>query len=789
MHKCVRLTLIILIVISTVSSIALAQGENNPPPLRRVTLYKHGVGYFEREGKVNGDQQVTFLFDAAQMNDVLKSLVALDMGNGPGRGAAGKISAVTFDSIKPVDKRLEEFGISLDSTNSTGLTSLLGQLKGARVEVRAGPGPSVGVVVGIEKRARMIGAERTETQELALVTDGGELRAIAFDQIRGVRLLDARLREDLEQYLSILQSTIHKNLRKLTISATGQGERDLFISYVVEAPVWKTTYRVVLDEESKPFLQGWALVDNVQDEDWTDVTLSLVSGAPISFIQDLQQPRYKQRPVVGMPDDVSVAPQVPQAALGNAIKLVSSGRGGVVEGVINDPNGNAIAGATVRVRQVGTNAEISSTTDSTGRYRVRGLPQGLYSLTIEARGFQKTNLNGVTVAAGRSTNNNVALRVGSVTETVTVTTDGVNPLPMNGRNYPGLARVSTGAAMRSEDSGVEADIETQDIGELFEYRISHPVTIKRNSSALIPILQNQIEGESVSLYNRETREQNPMNALYLNNNTGLTLESGPLTIIENDTYAGEALTGRIKPGEKRFITYAVDLGLRVSVKEDEEDQKAFLVEIINGEFRLHYKQTKTTSYTFNNLTARAKTVYIEHPYDKNAKWRLVENSRPVETTEGYHRFKVVVAPNTTTQFSVSEELPEINTFALTNITTNDIQVFVKSNYLTPQMKESLESVSELKAQISALSSQISEKQAEIGAIGKDQERMRENLRALGKTAEEKQLVQRYVGKISQGEDQLERLRQEEKKLQEERNILQRRLDESVKKLAMNHRLN
>jgi len=777
----------ILILTSIVSSLALAQGENNPPPLRRVTLYKHGVGYFERQGKVKGDQQVTFLFDAAQMNDVLKSLVALDLGKGADKG---KISAVTFDSIKPVDKRLEEFGISLDSTNATGLTSLLGQMKGARVEVRAGPIPAAGVVVGIEKRARTHGAEKIETQELILVSDGGELRGIPLDQIRGIKLLDAKLREDLEQYLSILQSTIHKNLRKLTISTTGQGERDLFLSYVVEAPVWKTTYRVVLDSESKPFLQGWALVDNVQDEDWNDVTLSLVSGAPVSFIQDLQQPRYKQRPVVGMPEDISVAPQIPQAAMNSELNLVSSNKGGVIEGVIGDQNGSAIAGATVRIRRVGSNAEVSSTTDAGGRYRARGLPQGLYEVTIEASGFQKTNVGGVTVLAGRTTKNNVALQVGSVSSTVTVTADGAMSLPLNGRDFLGSAKLAPGAAgIKDEDSGVEADVETQDIGELFEYRIAHPVTIKRNSSALIPILQNQIEGESVSLYNRAARAQNPMSALYLNNTTGLTLESGPLTIIENDTYAGEALTGRIKPGEKRFITYAVDLGCRVSVKQDEEDRKAYRAEIINGEFNLHYKQTKSTVYTLNNLTDHAKTVYIEHPYSKGEKWQLVDTAKPVETTEKYHRFKVVVAPKATTQFSVSEELPESHTYLLTNITTNDIQVFVKSNYLTPEMKQSLEGVAELKTRIAALSRDIAEKQTEINTITRDQERMRENLRALGKTEEEKQLVQRYVGKISQGEDQLEKLRQDEKKLQEEKNNLQRQLDEQVKKLAMDHRIN
>jgi Carboxypeptidase regulatory-like domain len=783
MYTYIRYLIIIFTLTSIIPAVAPAQSENNPPPLRRVTLYKHGVGYFERQGKVNGDQQVTFLFDAAQMNDVLKSLVALDLGKGADKG---KISAVTFDSIKPVDKRLEEFGISLDSTNALGLTSLLGQLKGARVEVRAGPSPAGGIVVGIEKRARSQGLQKVETQELVLVSNGGELRSIPLDQIRGIKLLDAKLREDLEQYLSILQSTIHKNLRRLTISTTGQGERDLFLSYVVEAPIWKTTYRVVLDDKSKPFLQGWALVDNVQDEDWNDVTLSLVSGAPVSFIQDLQQPRYKKRPVVGMADDVTVEPQIPQASLGTTLGFATGGA--AIEGVVRDLTGAVLPNATIRATQTSTGAEISVTTDAQGRYRLRGLPAGAYRVSVDSPGFKRTVIERLNLASGMLARNNFQMEVGSISETLVVTADSSSSIPLNRRDHLGLARLSPGAEIRGRDSGVEADVETQEIGELFEYRIAHPVTIKRNSSALIPILQNQIEGESVSLYNREARGQNPMSALYLNNTTGLTLESGPLTIIENDTYAGEALTGRIKPDEKRFITYAVDLGCRVSVKEDEEDQKAYRAEIINGAFNLHYKQMKTTLYTLNNLTDRAKTVYIEHPYDKNQKWQLVKTVKPSETTEEYQRFKVLVAPKTTTQFSVSEELPESYTYVLTNITTTDIQVFVKSNYLTPEMKQSLEGIAELKTRIATLSRDLAEKQAEINTITRDQERMRENLRALGKTDEEKLLVQRYAGKIAQGEDQLERLRQEEKRSQEERNILQRQLDERVIKLAIEHRL-
>lgn len=764
-------------------SIAAAQ-DAVPPPLRRVTLYKHGVGYFERQGKVTGNRQITFLFDAAQMNDVLKSLVVLDQGSPQARG---KISSVTFDSVKPIDRRLGEFGISLDAGNGSGLTSLLGQLKGARVEVRSGAAPTTGTIVGIEKHHKTQGNEKIESQELVLIGEGGELRSVPFEQIRGIKLLDNKLREDLDQYLSILQSGIHKNLRKLTISTEGEGERDLFVSYVVEAPVWKTTYRVVLDAKSKPFLQGWALIDNVLDEDWTNVTLSLVSGAPVSFIQDLQQPLYKQRPVVGLPENVSVAPQIPQASLGTTLGLTSHG-GGRMEGVVQDASGAAIPNATIRIIQTGSGAELTATTDADGRYRLRGLPPGNYRLIANGPGFNTTAINGINLSSGSLARNNVTLQVGSVSESVEVMASSVAGLPLKG-NYSNLTMLSPGVMTRKDAAGVAADVDTQEIGELFEYRISHPVTIQRNSSALIPILQNSVDGEIVSLYNQSVREEHPMNAVYLHNTSGLTLESGPMTIIENNTYAGEALMGRIKPNEKRFITYAVDLGCRVSVKEDESDEKAFLVEIANGEMRVHHKQTRTTTYTINNLSDRPKTLYIEHPYEKDEKWELTKTAKPVETTEDFHRFKVSIPAGTTTQFAVSEALPDSDTYALSNITTNDIQLFVKSNYLTPAIKQALETIANLKTEMATLARQIAEKQSEINTITRDQERMRENLRALGKSEEEKQLVQRYVSRISQGEDRLDTLRQEEKKMKDDREALQRRIDDSIRKLAMEHRLN
>ncbi len=232
----------------------------------------------------------------------------------------------------------------------------------------------------------------------------------------------------------------------------------------------------------------------------------------------------------------------------------------------------------------------------------------------------------------------------------------------------------------------------------------------------------------------------------------------------------------------------MDLGCRVSSREKEESSKAFLAEIINGEFRVHYKQAKATIYTLTNVTARPKTVYLEHPRDKDEKWELVNTPPPVETTENFRRFRIVVAPNSATDFTVNEELPDVNKYQLSNLTTDNIQLFVSSNYLTPQMKLALDGVLELKTQIAGVNKQAQGKQQQINTLAKDQERMRENLKALGKSVEERQLVARYVAKLSQGEDQLERLRAEEQKLAEQRDALQKQLDELLRRLVMENRL-
>ncbi|HZU98242.1 MAG TPA: hypothetical protein VFF73_16170, partial [Planctomycetota bacterium] len=257
-------------------------------PIKKVVLYKHGVGYFERHGEVEGDVSLDLYFRASEMNDVLKSLTTLDLGN-------GHIASVSYESTKPLERQLEDIAIALPDQNS--ITALLTQLKGARVRVEVATRRHEGLVAGLESVTRREGQATVETHSLALLVDGQTLLTFDLAHVTSITLQDESLKKDLQHLLDVLISGKKKDQKRLTIFAKGAGRREVLASYTVETPVWKTSYRILLGTHM-PVLQGWAVVDNTQDEDWDLVELTLVAGLPFSFVHDLYSPRYKRRPIV-----------------------------------------------------------------------------------------------------------------------------------------------------------------------------------------------------------------------------------------------------------------------------------------------------------------------------------------------------------------------------------------------------------------------------------------------------------------------------------------------------------
>jgi hypothetical protein len=268
-------------------------------PLKRVTLFTSGVGFFQREGEVTGDTTVELSFRAEQINDLLKSMVLQDFGG-------GKIAPVVFGSPEPVEHTLKSFGVDL-ADNPT-LAQLLNRMRGAKAEVSA-PKEIQGVIVGVETQRQKVKDEVVEVHVLNLLTDRG-LHAVPLDQVQEIKLLDAPLDTDLRGALSVLAKSHDSQRKSVTLSFTGQGKRRVSAGYILEAPIWRVSYRIELRDNESPFLQGWAIVENTTDDDWKGVDLTLISGRPISFVMSLYQPLFVPRPTVTPETFASLRPPV-----------------------------------------------------------------------------------------------------------------------------------------------------------------------------------------------------------------------------------------------------------------------------------------------------------------------------------------------------------------------------------------------------------------------------------------------------------------------------------------------
>src|SRR5436190_5220188 len=283
-------------------------------PIRRVILYSNGVAYVERRGVVTGNAEINLSFKQSQVDDVLKSMVVLDLGQ-------GKIGEVSYNSSMPASARTAEipFNVSSESeeTNeeSGSMANVLSQLQGAKVIVVSTKGTATGAILTIEKRK---GPAPTKDNpnvlpvmySVVIASESGEISSFDLADIRSVKLLEENTRHDINEFSNATASTRRRDAKTISITSRGTGQRVMAVSYVIAAPIWKTTYRVVRDTDGKPFFQGWAIVDNVSDDDWQNVQLSLVSGSPVSFIQNLQKPLYRYRPIIPIPEDLNLRPQI-----------------------------------------------------------------------------------------------------------------------------------------------------------------------------------------------------------------------------------------------------------------------------------------------------------------------------------------------------------------------------------------------------------------------------------------------------------------------------------------------
>jgi hypothetical protein len=604
------------------------------------------------------------------MNDVLKSLTIEERGG-------GKISGLRYDSMDPLGHKLAGFPFKIGDAQA--LSSMLDQLKGARIELTFGNATVAGAI--LNGRVIAAGDKEPEREQLTLLLDSGEFRNVDLGAAAGIRFTDSRLQEQFRDYLAALAAARSKDKRSVYIDSTDAREREVAASYLIPAPVWKSSYRLIFGAAGQPVLEGWAIVDNTTGEDWNKVQLSLVSGRPISFVSQLYAPRYVTRPQADLPDDRAAAPVIHQPAFETATP---------------DRLAKAFAAAP------------------------------------RAQSF----LGGV--SAGSS---------GDV--------DLVAP------------------------STIVTDTAAHELGDLFEYRIGAPVTIRKNESAMLPFLQQSLEARKLLIYS-ERGSQHPTNAAELTNTSGKTLDGGPITVYDAGAYSGEALMETLKAGDKRLISYAVDLGTRVTEAFGGKQAAVREIHASRGILTTRLAAEETRTYTARNVDQKAKTLIIEHPLRQGY---VLLNQKPAEKTASAYRFEIRLASGATEEFPVAEERVYEQTYTVSSLTPDALLAHVRNRDLSAGARNQLQRIADQKSQIADTQRAAQDVESQIHDLNSDEDRIRHNISSLNNVSGQQQQVQTYARQLDAHEQQLAGLRDRQAELQKKKSALESELGKLIEALS------
>ncbi len=256
-------------------------------PLKRVTLSTSGLAQFEHQGKVSGNTAISLPVRLDQVDDVLKSLVVLDH--------AGNFGGVTLPGREPLSQIFRDLPFDQDALQSP--ETLLKALQGAEVKT-GGANPVTGKIISVtaENQITKDGTQSTK-HRISIMADDG-LHTFLLEDLSSLQWTDPAVREQLNRALTGLHGHRIQDQRILTLDLRAEGDRPVTISYVASAPLWKSAYRLVLpdDQSGKAYLQGWAILENTTGQDWNDVSVTLLSGNPVTYQQSLYESYYRDRP-------------------------------------------------------------------------------------------------------------------------------------------------------------------------------------------------------------------------------------------------------------------------------------------------------------------------------------------------------------------------------------------------------------------------------------------------------------------------------------------------------------
>ncbi|MBI9043447.1 MAG: hypothetical protein JEZ06_03120 [Anaerolineaceae bacterium] len=626
-------------------------------PIKQMTLYKHGVGFFTRQDHFEGES-IELVFQKEEMNDILKSLTVMD--------ALGKVLGIEYPT--PLDQKDLLSGCMVNMRENQSLRDLVTSLRGRRIGLKVNDfdtGKSekvIGILVGMDETDEF---RQITTSHVSILSENDDhVRSFPLELVQSVELIDRQSAEDLRFFLKVVSEQEDTCKIKIHLSP---GEHALSLNYLKEAPVWRVSYRLIRDtvetgDGKDCLIMGWGIFDNTLEEDLKDVSLSLVAGMPISFVYDLFEPFTPKRPVIKEEERVAPGPVEFEKSIHKSKP------------------------------QPGTRREMAA--KSLGAFQ---------------------------------------------------------PAPM----------VPTQAVADS----VIVDTKAKDLGALFQYQITAPVSVGRGQSAMVPILSEKVKAQKELLYNASKLPRHPVATLRMNNDTELTLERGPVTVIEAGQYVGEAVLPLTSSGGEIVVPFAVELG--VKVREDyKTSRELHTLKILDHYLLFEEWEIAQRSYQVNNSTQKDQNILIEH--SRSQRYELYDSPEPYEKTAESYRFSVDVPAGGETKLVINERVLRKRREDVSNQSYKGLSKYLEQGLidrpLYDDLVEILKMIDRLKENEVEITELIEERKERFSV----QKQFRENMQALSTSGPERDLRANYIKKLKASEQALDQLGKKEDALLKER---------------------
>lgn len=647
---------------------APAKAQADSMPITGITLYRSGVGSFIRSGVVEGSTKVSLKFDVNQINDVLKSLQILDLDN-------GRVDSVTYASKDPLARRLSSFSLNL--ADNPALPTLFERLRGSPVKIKTfSDGTATGTVLSVESRRIPSGSTKdapiVDTPVVNIILAPGEgaggIRSIPIPTIATFSIEDARLADEMSKALAAIAESRAERIKSVDLALSGEGQRRVAAAYVHETPVWKTSYRLILPEAPNPAKADPANIGPVL-KGW-----ALVENTTDSDWTGVKLALVSGRPVsfaMDLSEPMYVfRPEVPVPTVAGVMPREYEGgsKPGSTDAIIN---GKRVSSAEA---------------------------QGIMNLAGQSESFRRVATS-QSAKSRESTFQDMA-------------------------NFPATASApSSLTATQMADYGMPSGAKGMEVGEQFQYEVSTPVTIERQRSAMIPIIDANIQGRRVSIYNMADRPDHPLRGVEIVNTSGLQLLPGPISVYDGAAYAGDAQVGQVSIGDKRLLAYALDTDIAVQT-EPVSDNKFTKLRIIDGLFEQTTRTRAGTTYTFDNKDLkRGRNLMVEHP--KLEGFTLAEGGTPAETTQALLRFNLTLEPGKQNKLKVVQERINSSRVSIETYSMPQIIAFQKDGVISQAVLDAVRTGAKKNAGVNQAQQQLADNTQSIDTAKRDQAQLTE----------------------------------------------------------------